>query len=212
MNNTEPMPHLHPKHAARTQAFTLIELLIVVAIIGTLAALALPNFLQAQVRAKVASVQSDLGTLAAEAEIYRIDHNGYPPHREQATCTELPYHQRYAFFTTPIAYITGILYREVFAPKRQSDAQEDIADTLYVSWTNFWSFECRTPAHALWTYRHDHTYLIRSRGPDTVLEPDSVRNAHFTSQGLVAPNSFVYDPTNGATSRGEIFRTRKQWN
>ena len=62
----------------RDRAFTLIELLIVVAIIAILAAIAVPNFVAAQVRAKVTRTQSDMRTLATGLESYRVDNNEYP--------------------------------------------------------------------------------------------------------------------------------------
>lgn len=55
------------------RGFTLIELLIVVAIIAILAAIAVPNFLEAQTRAKVAKGVADMRTLATAIESYRID-------------------------------------------------------------------------------------------------------------------------------------------
>lgn len=61
------------------KGFTLIELLIVVAIIAILAAIAVPNFLEAQVRSKVSRVKSDQRSLATGIEAYFIDNNAYPP-------------------------------------------------------------------------------------------------------------------------------------
>lgn len=60
------------------RGFTLIELLIVVAIIAILAAIAVPNFLEAQVRAKVARARTDMRSIATGIEAYRVDHNSYP--------------------------------------------------------------------------------------------------------------------------------------
>ncbi len=60
------------------KGFTLIELLIVVAIIAILAAIAVPNFLEAQVRAKVARVKNDLRAVTTGLESYRVDNNKYP--------------------------------------------------------------------------------------------------------------------------------------
>lgn len=61
-----------------TQAFTLIELLIVVAIIAILAAIAVPNFLEAQTRSKVSRSAADLRTVSLGMELYRLDNNNYP--------------------------------------------------------------------------------------------------------------------------------------
>jgi prepilin-type N-terminal cleavage/methylation domain-containing protein len=196
-------------------AFTLIELLVVVAVIAILAAIAVPNFLEAQIRAKVSRVAADLQSLASAAEMYALDNREYPPHLEQKTCTELPHYVRYSFFTTPVAYISGLPGREIFTPKNELDFSEQsdaVADTFYYTWTNFGSFACRSDPHPLWPYRDDHAFLFRSRGPDGLLEKNPVRNEHFSGEGKLSPDPYLYSATNGVISGGDIIRTRKEHN
>ena len=59
-------------------AFTLIELLIVVAIIAILAAIAVPNFLEAQTRSKVSRAKADMRSMATALEAYAVDNNVFP--------------------------------------------------------------------------------------------------------------------------------------
>jgi type II secretion system protein G len=66
---------------AKRLGFTLIELLVVVAIIAILAAIAVPNFLAAQTRAKVARARNDLRVASGALEAYRVDNGRYPFHR-----------------------------------------------------------------------------------------------------------------------------------
>ncbi|HPA44981.1 MAG TPA: prepilin-type N-terminal cleavage/methylation domain-containing protein [bacterium] len=119
-------------------AFTLIELLIVVAIIGILAAIAVPNFLGAQIRAKTARARNDIRTMEKAATMYVIDRGVRPidcddPGSEKylgglgcgttsngapATIQAIPEFSsaakfmsfsQYKIFTTPVAYISGPL-------------------------------------------------------------------------------------------------------
>lgn len=62
------------------RGFTLIELLVVVIIIGILAAIALPNFVGAQDKAREASVKGNMRTAQIAAESFAVDNGGtYPP-------------------------------------------------------------------------------------------------------------------------------------
>ena len=61
----------------RAQAFTLIELMIVVAIIGILAAIAIPNFGKFQCKSKQTEAKSNLKLIQVAEEAYRAENDSY---------------------------------------------------------------------------------------------------------------------------------------
>ena len=67
--------------------FTLVEILIVVVILGILAAIVIPQFTDASTEAKTSSLCSDLQTVRSQLELYKIQHNDAVPAPEAGGAT-----------------------------------------------------------------------------------------------------------------------------
>jgi general secretion pathway protein G len=59
--------------------FTLVEILIVVIILGILAAIVVPQFTDASTQAKLSSLRSDLQTIRSQIQLYKAQHNSTLP-------------------------------------------------------------------------------------------------------------------------------------
>lgn len=100
----------------KPRGFTLIELLIVVAIIGILAAVAIPNFMAAQTRAKVSRVKADLQAIKTALLEYEIDHEEIPGTRgpNPKRIVDCATRWNLTCLTTPIAYLSNPVFEEPF--------------------------------------------------------------------------------------------------
>lgn len=202
----------------KNHGFTLIELLIVVAIIAILAAIAVPNFLEAQTRAKVARCVADMRSIATAIETYHIDANHYP--FDFADDVAYPYYFNKGL-TTPISYISnGARLQDLFS-KQQSASDNQIRRryryrALGEKWistespTGLPSFSGAPPYNApgMRKGREVHgSWFFESKGPDgsTLPLPSGFRDGNNTNDWLW----LLYDATNGTVSKGDIIRAQK---
>lgn len=179
------------KRTCNHQGFTLIELLIVVAIIAILAAIAIPNFLAAQIRAKVSRAQSEQRTTATALESYMVDNNTYPwynnPHDDVA---EGEFYTPLTL-TTPVAYVSS-LFNDVF-PNLSSDKDTHEAHPFHYKHEEESPGQvgaCYESCYDLPAGSGNYKWLVSSHGPD--VDDDEMET--------------LYDPTNGTTSSGDIVR------
>ena len=198
----------------KQQAFTLIELLVVVAIIAILAAIAVPNFLAAQTRAKVSRVKADLRTLATAVEAYTVDHNippldwnvsrGDPMYADMISETSGVLHPGReagrAGLTTPVAYIANCWIDDPFASSSLPFDQRKYTYNWFAPNPNR-----GVPVRDQYSFQEYDKYYgawrLGSIGPD---------RQFFHSNGDLVTVSRIYDPTNGTSSLGNIWRSQRE--
>lgn len=186
----------------RKDGFTLIELLIVVAIIGILAAIAVPNFLNAQTRAKVARTESDIRSIDMAIRMYLLDNNLYPVRGGLM-------HERYFPLTTPVSYMSSIPL-DPFNPNPTdtSTGPKDGNNTLgnYDYWTRYWA-NGNTKTGNYWAQKtafpaNRYEWQLRGFGPTAKW----VGNLVYPAGHPRAGEYVSYDMSNGLYSDGNIVR------
>jgi type II secretion system protein G len=200
---------MKPRH----NAFTLIELLIVVAIIAILAAIAVPNFLEAQVRAKVSRAKTDMRTIAVGLESYRVDQNHYPRDRTWWQSAESPVNNgdmALTRLTTPVAYLAAVpsnvfpneTDNRLNAPQYRYFAEHWLevvtegagSNPLFVKSTSFvWSLVSTGPNR------------ISNFGEHLIFGKETFEQKYpsYLPSWNAGPAA-IYDPSNGSVSVGDI--------
>ena len=96
------------------KGFTLVELMIVVAIIGILAAIAIPNFLNFRLKAKTSEAKSNLGAIRSTEVAYFAEWNWYVAGQGPVPVADRSGNAQKVAWTSPAMYRFSILG---FAPE-----------------------------------------------------------------------------------------------
>lgn len=207
----------------KIKGFTLIELLIVVAIIAILAAIAIPNFLAAEIRAKVSRAKAEEQTLATALESYYIDYNSYA---DDVDPQRWPYYIP-SMISTPIAYISSGLLQDPFRVNAPDSFPNSPGlryryinlDVESVPGTGHWAYsqansDFPTPGPTADVEEGFVVYgkwRISSAGPDLNAgaypspgSPPNPPDGYSFGFDTLIP----YDPSNGTVSGGDIIRSQ----
>lgn len=162
------------------KGFTLIELLIVVAIIGILAAIAVPNFLNARMRATIARMETDMKAIGDALMMYRLDNRCYFEQMGGNPYAELKR------LTTPVSYIATIPND----PYRKPNA-------IYSSVTSHYDYssygdKCKTD------------WLLHGLGPDT---DEDIGVGNYGPKTADLFKGLLYQTSNGIVSSGDVIHT-----
>lgn len=209
------------------KGFTLIELLIVIAIILILISIALPNFLEAQARARLVRVKGDIKSLVTAVEAFRTERgvllidfwdDATPESQKrwkekfgQVGINPLFAYSRFeeAYFplTSPVRYMTKVPYDLYNNPKRQVGLSGGEFGLGYIYFDNDPLFP-GVCDHYIDRFFPGHPLQINSR-----TRPTSEGEFGMLSVG---PDGFLgntsggdergisFSPTNGTVSRGDI--------
>lgn len=210
------------------KGLTLIEMLIVVAIISILSMIGVPNFLEAQTRGKISRVTSDLHLISTALEAYFANNEAYPPNIASINNDNFWENGlKLNMLTTPIAYMSSEINLDPFdisyafnnkIIKKDSRGyfssggggyyiggryyQNSYNGTIKPPYKYLNIFEPKKGGTSIKNVGRTANYMLISIGPD--------RGINYSYEDIVetikTSKSFVsYDPTNGTISRGEIF-------